>query len=103
MGVDYEANYGIGYEVEAGKEIDDSALEDGLAEYLYGEVGDEFSHFETGSYMTGNMTGTYLTLKEPFKNGLDLTEGKALLDKEVIRLKLETSGEFGEVGGLLIC
>lgn len=103
MSVDHRASSGIGYKVTASEEIEDSeALEDGLNEYLYGEIGDEFEHFESGSYYSGIMDGTFLVLKEPFKDGLDLTAGKEKLRIEIERLKLDAEGELDVVVGLLV-
>ena len=100
MGVEYYANYGIGYKVVEKEE----ELEDGLAGYLYGKVGDAFEHFEVGegSY-TGETNDFYIVIKNAFKDGLDLTEKKAQLDEELKRLKLLPDSEFGDVGGLFVC
>lgn len=104
MGIDYDANFGIGYEVEEGEEIKDSSdLEEGLQEYLYSELGDGFSSFEVGSAYSGRIDGVFIVIKEPFKDGLDLTNAKARLDKEINRLGLKAKGEFREVGGLYVC
>ena len=103
MGIDYSANYGIGYEVSASEDIDETdEMEDGLSEYLYCEREEGFDSFEIGSAYTGEIDGVYLIIKEPFKDGLDLTAAKERLDQEVKRLKLETDSEFGVVGGLYI-
>ena len=103
MGIDYRASYGVGYEVQESDEIADTTeLEDGLSEYLYNEVGDGFESFETGSAYSGQIDGVFLAINEPFKNGLDLSEAKEKLDKEVKRLKLDVCSEFGEVGGLYV-
>ena len=105
MGIDYSANYGVGYEVEEGESIADTEeLEDGLIEYLYCEADSErFESFETGNAYSGEIDGVYLSIKTPFKDGLDLTSAKAELDKEVERLGLDVVGEFGEIGGLYVC
>jgi hypothetical protein len=103
MGVDYNANYGIGYQVKGSDDIPEDQLEYGLAEYLYGKLGDEFEHFEVGE---GNYTGEendiYIVVKSAFKDGLDLTAKKKALDEEIKRLKLEPVGKFGDVGGLYV-
>lgn len=102
MSVDYDAYYGIGYEVEASSEVPESHLEDGLLECISGEVGDDFFCFETGNCFSGEMTGVFIGVKEPFKDGLDLTAKKEMLDDELTRLKLEPVSEFGEIGGSLV-
>ncbi|MDH3326894.1 MAG: hypothetical protein OEM38_09285 [Gammaproteobacteria bacterium] len=102
MGVDYDANYGIGYQVVAG-DIPEDDMEDGLDEYLYNRIGDEFQYFHVGA---GNYTGetddAFIVVKDAFKDGLDLTLKKKMLDNELIRLKLESVGDFGSVGGLRV-
>ena len=103
MGVDYNANFGIGYEVNESDELTEiDELEDGLNEYLEENLGEGFECFQTGSAYSGEYDGVFVTLTDPFKNGLDLTESKALLDKELERIKVEAVTEFKEVGGLLI-
>lgn len=104
MSIDYNSNFGIGYKVSANEEIFESEqLEDGLNDYLWNEAGDNFDQFEEGNAMCGDVDATYLIIKNPMKNGLDLTEVKAELDEEIKRLKLDVESEFGPVGGLYVC
>ena len=101
MGVDYDAEYGVGYEVEAGECVADEELEDGLGEFIYGNCGDGFSHFEVGEgAYTGDGNTYYVTIDKPFDGGLNLAEKKNALDEELKRLRLSPVGEFGLVGGL---
>lgn len=102
MGIDYDANYGIGYEVEASDEVSEDELEDGLREYLWNKVSEGFESFEVGDAYYGESEGVFITIKDPFKNGLDLTKSKEKLDAELERLKLKAISEFNEVGGLYI-
>lgn len=103
MGIDYNAYHGIGYEVEPSDELDESdLLDDGFAEYLECEISEGFDAFETGNCFSGQMTGCYVTINNPFKNGLDLTGAKKDLDNELARLKIEAVSEFSSVGGLII-
>lgn len=102
MSVDYRASYGIGYKICKSEYIETEDLEDGLEEYIDCECGEGFECFVTGSAYSGDITGTYFGIKEPFKDGLDLTAAKEALDKEVERLKLETESEFGLIGGLYV-
>lgn len=103
MSVDYRASYGIGYEVCETKEIEGiEEMEDGLNEYLECEAGEGFYCFETGSAYSGEIDGVFLGIKDPFKDGLDLTAAKEKLDKEVERLGLGTEGDFGTIGGLYV-
>jgi hypothetical protein len=103
MGVDYTANYGIGYKVIESDEIPEEELEDGLSEYLYKELGEDFECFEVGSECyTGETNDVYIVLTKAFNSGLDLAKNKAKLDEELDRLKLLPDSEFGDVGGLLV-
>ena len=102
MGVDYDANYGIGYEVKASENIDEELLGDGLEEYLYNELGDNFDSFTVGNAFSGEIDGVYVTIKNPFKNGLDLTEEKAALERELERIQVTPVSLFGGVGGLRV-
>lgn len=103
MSTNYDASFGIGYEV---KEINKDMLEgydDNLFEYLYSTtIALEVELFEIGSYFSGEMEGVFLVINHNFKNGNDLTESKAKLEKEIKRLGLEAVGDFGLVGGILI-
>lgn len=101
MGIDYDANFGIGYEVEASDAAKDSEeFEDGLGDYLY-NAANGVESLTCGSYYSGDCTH-FLVIRDPFKDGLDLTKGKSDLEDEIKRLKLITVGEFGEVGGVLV-
>ena len=104
MSIDYNSNYGIGYKVCESEEIAETEeLEDGLNDYIWNESGDNFEGFEEGNAMCGDIDETYLVIKDPMKNGLDLTKIKAELDAEIKRLKLDVESEFGVVGGLYVC
>lgn len=107
MGIDYRASSGIGYAVCESDELNEyegmeSELEDGLEEYIACECSEEFECFQTGSAYSGEIDGVFLVIKDPFKDGLDLTSVKEKLDKEVKRLRLDTESEFGVVGGLYV-
>lgn len=103
MGIDYRSHWSVGYKVCASDELlDTEEVEDGLADYLDCECGDEFETFETGNAFTGETSGVFLGIKEPFKDGLDLTAAKEQLDKEIARLKLDTESEFDTIGGLYV-
>ena len=108
MGIDYRASSGIGYAVCESDELSEdeemeSELEDGLEEYIDCECSEEFECFQTGNGYSGKTDGVFLVIKEPFKDGLDLTQAKEKLDKEVKRLRLGAESEFGVVGGLYVC
>lgn len=103
MGVDYSANYGIGFSVKVSAQLLDR--EDGelyLQEYLEENLSNDYRYFEVGS---GNYTGedndVYVIFKdmaglaplENYKERLDV------LRKHLEDLLLEVSEE-GLVGGL---
>lgn len=105
MSVDYKANSGIGYAVCESEELSEDEemqeeLEDGLEEYIICACGEEFDCFKTGNAYSGEIDGIFLVIRDPFKDGLDLTAAKERLDKEIKRLRLDTESEFGVVGGL---
>ena len=103
MSVDYDAYYGIGYEVEANDELEGSEyLDDSLNDYVCCNLGEGFSSFQTGNCFAGDFDGVFITIDTPFMFGLDLSESKKILDTEIKRLKLDSQGNFGVVGGLLV-
>jgi hypothetical protein len=102
MGVDYEANYGIGYKVEDDG-VSDEDMEDGLVEYASWKLSDGFMCFEEGAGgYDGTENGVYVCIKDPFKHGPDLSVPKAVLDDYLKRINLSPLGSFGVVGGLHI-
>ena len=104
MGVDYRAEFGIGYQVEATDDLRDLDVFDieGLYEYLDNECGSGFKALISGNYYSGKFNGAFMVLASPFKSGIDLTSSKWILDEELIRLKVRPVGDFGVVGGLLV-
>lgn len=103
MGIDYDANFGLGYQVEPSDEISEEDLEEGLAEYLWGELGSDFDHFEVGrgSY-SGEEDDCFVVTKEEINERSDLQAIKAALDKELERLRVEPVSTFTIVGGLRV-
>lgn len=105
MGVDYSANFGIGYKI---KKVSEEVLEEYDVDigYFFDEklqpYKDEVSYFETGyGRYTGEDNEYFLVLKNPLSI-LDLTHVKETLDVVIYELGLETDSEFGLVGGLLV-
>ncbi len=104
MSVDYDAHYGIGYEVRVTYEIKEHEdLDDGLNEYLYGKLSAGFGSFIVGNTYSGDIERIFIIIENALSNGLDLTEKKQALDDEIKRLKLQSVGKFDCVGGLYIC
>lgn len=106
MGVDYSAHYGLGYQVTV-PEFDESHdfygdergyLDEVLKEeYLqYFTVGDD-------CYTGSNQDSYYVILVDPFKDGFEKLEEKAIKLKELLILRnLTPTGDFDVVGGLEI-
>ena len=104
MSIDYDPVYGIGFEVMESEEIAEiEEMEDGLLEYLDCGIDSEvFECFQPGNGFTGEQGPVYLVLRDAFKDGLDLTNSKAILEAEAARLKVDIIGDFGLVGGLRV-
>ena len=101
MGVDYSANYGIGYKVNFGElqkmDIDDPS--DHLYEITYDDQ--RYAYFQVGSgCYTGEENEHYIVLKKP--ELFDLKNLKDDLDFFLKRHKIKADGEFGLHGGLEI-
>lgn len=103
MIIDFSSEYGVGYAVTESEEITEEDLEGGLAGYIHRNMGNNFESFKEVNAMIDDADATYLVIKNPFKNGLDLTEVKEELDNEIKRMNLQVDSEFGVVGGLYIC
>ena len=102
MSVDYIAEYGIGYKVDAREGLTREQLKEGFEEYLSEAAGVRFGVFAVGSAYDDDDDEVFLVCKSPFKYGLDLSKAKADLDSEIVRLELDTENEFGLVGGLYV-
>lgn len=101
MGIDYDANFGLGYEVEASDRLTDDELEEGLLNYIDSEISEGFECFSVGSDYSGD-TSEYVVFKEEIDEGFDFNESKKDIEKELKRMKLEPIGKFGITGGLLV-
>jgi len=102
MSVDYNAKYGMGFEVTESDELIESEYEDSLSEYLYENTEAGFDSFEIGNSFTGEMEGTYLVLASLKLDGLDIEKAEAELRREMERLQVEPVGDFKIVGGIRI-
>ncbi len=98
MGVDYSANFGIGYKVNVTPNDDETD-----SEHLEGLNMSGLTYFETGQERYGGKSEFYIVLAEPFKNGLDLSEPKKLIDKFIEdNPSIQKASTFGMVGGILV-
>lgn len=104
MGVEYDANYGIGYGVSATDELDDHEdMECGLGEYIDTNLSHGFYWFQEANCYSGEVYETYIVSSNPFRYGLDLTEVNKEILTEIKRLKLDIEDDsLSCVGGLLI-
>ena len=95
MGVDYTANFGIGFKIKKYDDFEELIEENLNNKYSWFEAGDE-------SY-TGIENEHYIVVKEPFKHGFNNLETvKNELESHLIDIGLAIDGDFGVVGGLLI-
>jgi hypothetical protein len=103
IGIDYDASFGIGVEVEeikCGKDVNwfdmygylEELLEN--TDYKYAEYGD-------GVY-TGGYNTFIITIKDPFKDGYDLTEKVKKMEEFLITNNIEFD-RIKVVGGLYVC
>ena len=99
MGVDYEACFGIGYQIAEKDFGDDDMVMD---EYLDSIGMDGFVYFHTGNDLSGDGTEWYVVIEDPLQDSLDLTKKKETLTEFLCKNDIQTIGEFGLCGGLLI-
>lgn len=106
MGVDYSAEFGIGYKIKVATEVIQEEYDGDTSGYLQDIIEnfvDGVTYFETGSEVYGGDENEwYLVIEEPFADGLDLTHIKECLDDIIDSSDLERDSEFGVVGGLLV-
>lgn len=104
MSIDYDSLYGIGFKVTESEEISDlDEMADGLLEYLECEMdSDIVDCFQPGNSFSGDEGPVFLVLKDPFKDGADLTNAKAILEAEADMLKVNIVSDFGLFGGIRV-
>lgn len=108
MGVDYSANYGLGFRIEepfefqvycdlAGREILDMS---DLTSFI-SETSDYWI-IESGSYYDGDNMMYYIVLGCDVTPDLDLRAEQDKLVEYCKRMSINTIGEFGLQGGVLV-
>jgi len=107
MSVNYECEVGIGYMVVATarlKRNSEAYMEDGLYEYINSKIDNdsEFDVIESGDLYRGEIEGVFIILRDPFKNGEDLTHAKYRLMLQINVWGLVAIGRFNLVGGLKV-
>lgn len=101
MGVDYSANFGIGYKVSVPVR-EDWGDNEVMEDLLEGDKND-FKYFETGSMYNGKGTNWFVIIPdEAICETFVFNEWKEKLDKFLAEKGIEPIGPFGLVGGLLI-
>ena len=105
MGVDYRSIFGIGFQVkekEFGEDSEFCDMNEFLEDFCKGK---NLEFFETGeaAYSSQEEASFFVTLKDPFKHDADLTEKKEALFSDLHKSNIEIIGDFGLVGGLLVC
>lgn len=107
MGVDYEANFGIGFEVDVDENNppDLEEYDDSLYEFMIGGLSGDFEDVFITYYGDTYSGERYycITINKPLKEiaeKYDYYESE--LRKFVQQNHLKTTSEFGLVGGLLI-
>lgn len=100
MGVDYKANFGIGYEIN----INDKPDPDEYIEELFNNepnLKEDFYYLQSGDEYC-NEINFYIVLKNPNDKLNDLTKYKLKLEILLKKHNIQTINDFGLVGGLYI-
>lgn len=103
MGVDYTGNYGVGIKIQLPIFDEEHEYYEDEESWLDQILGEEYSYFDigAGSY-TGEENEFYVCLKNPFKDGYNITEKVERLKTFLSENGIKSFGEVDEVGGLLI-
>ena len=104
MSIDYDAVFGVGYEVDydCGHKDADEIEEDGLGEWLEDKLPVNYEWGQSGNFLSGCGLCTYIFRKDPCLEGVSMTLVKAELDKICDDLGLTRESKFGVVGGCCI-
>lgn len=103
MGVDYTSHYGVGIKIQLPTFEEEHEYYQDEESWLDQTLGEEYDYFDIGegSY-TGEENEFYVCLKNPFKDGYDITERVREMKTFLFDNNIEFFGEVDEVGGLLI-
>jgi hypothetical protein len=110
MGIDYRANFGLGYKIESPiNESDENThrhTPDGVIDNMfdfsrYVRSSSKYLLLETGCAYDDN-TDWYVFIKNPFDCGLDLTKEVEELTEYCKNMGFKTVGQFDCHGGLRI-
>lgn len=104
MGVDYDANFGVGVKLLLPEEFNGS---DDYEEYDFMEEIPKsdlfkFDYFQVGNEYTGYSEGWYLCVKEAFTDGVFNQNVIDLFIKHLKDNKIDYEGNIDLVGGLMV-
>lgn len=102
VGVDYSANFGIGYEILVKDPVDENlSFPEWVEELPLGDIGAEY--FETGSgAYTGKPNRWFIVFKDVLDEDFDYNFRKGQMDEFFRSNNIEPIGRFNVVGGLLV-
>lgn len=96
MSVDYDAVYGIGFEIDREKYDEDDL--DGL---LSGNA--DYEHKTSGNYFTGDDLKSYVFIKKDLNDiALDVSNEKLKLESYLRQIDVDVVSNFGLHGGSLV-
>ena len=98
MEINYTAKFGVGYKIKVAKEVVGKKYNGDVSKYLQDIIknfSDGITYFDTLSFYGDEENDWYLTVVEPFVDGLDLTHIKVCLDDVIDSSDLERGSEFG--------
>ncbi len=106
MSIDYSANYGIGFQVTASAELEESEIYErfcDLLEYIEYHINtDFFDVFECGNAMMRNDMEYFVTIRDPDIYNVKENQYKEKILQALNEINVDTVGDFGLVGGYTI-
>lgn len=111
MGVDFDANFGLGYKIECPiyenkketyRETLDGVIEDMYDFKKYVKKSSKYILCEVGDTYDNDETEWYIFMKHPFEHSFDLTDEVTKMTEYCRNMGIKTIGRFGCYGGLLI-
>ncbi|WP_227430428.1 hypothetical protein [Psychrobacter sp. I-STPA6b] len=96
MSIEYDAVFGIGFELDTNKHDEEE-----LDSLLYGN--EDYEYATSGNYYSGNDIKSYVFIRKDFAEIVThLNDEKARLEQFLQSLGVETVGEFGLHGGCYV-
>ena len=102
MGIDYDPEYGIGYEISTPEYDEEEYCSDDewFDEHLEEETGCKY--LKVGDYVSGSNFEYYIVTSKKIDENTNLKEIKEELDSILDKYNIGKVSEFGLVGGLRI-